>query len=313
MSVKLRNLEWLNHNTQRAYPVSAAATGLDSGGVFTIPNDFIVGMSLPVHCGLDVVPSQFYIKRIANYSTGFAITIGYFGDSSVDVASALIARSTHTENQSYGLGGLGDFADSRGHIMIGSLAGIDDQPAGLFEFDLAGGLLEPEVIRPHIRGVMSIRLQNGSELSDSLYGYVRIIAGRRIRFRTTIAEGEDPIVIVDAIDGEGLIDDCLCGDSTEPIRTINGVSPDGNGNLQLVGNDCIEISSEGNGLVLTDLCSEPCCGCKELEAITSALEAFGDKATTLENFLVSLEARVTEMDMSVLGSRLGDRGCEQDC
>ena len=137
-----------------------------------------------------------------------------------------------------------------------------------------------------------------------------IRAGRNTRFRPVIESGKDPIVNWDAIDGAGLTEYCICDEGlAPPIRTVNGIPPDGAGNFRFLGNDCLEIERGSNSLTLKDVCSEPCCGCKELEAVTSALESFGERATTLENFLVSLEARVTQMDLVVLGSRLGDRGC----
>lgn len=143
-------------------------------------------------------------------------------------------------------------------------------------------------------------------------GYVRIRTGRNTRFRFEVEEGADPLVYWDAIDGAGLTEDCVCDEGLAPaVRTVNGVPPDGAGNLRVLGNDCLEVTGSSNSLILKDVCSEPCCGCKELEAVTQALEAFGERATTLENFLVSLEARVTQMDLVVLGSRLGDRGCTQ--
>lgn len=313
MPVSIRNLEWNNHNAQRAYPIAQDVSRWDESESFRIPNDFITGMTLPIHWGLSVEPAKFFISKIASYATGFSVTIGYAADDGdIDIASALIARSAHTPYQVYNLGGIGDFADSRGFITIGQFDGIDLQPSGMFEFTLETARLEVDVIRPHIRGVMSLQIQNGSELSDQLTGRIRLAAGTNTRLRVDNLSG-DPIVYVDAIDGEGLTDSCVCTTDRDPILTINGIGPDSDGNIQILGNACLEVSESGNILEFKDVCSEPCCGCEELEKITQALEAFGERATTLENFLVNLEARVTQMDMVVLGSRLGDRGCSTEC
>jgi hypothetical protein len=183
----------------------------------------------------------------------------------------------------------------------------------MFEFTLDTARLEADVIRPHIRGVMSIQVQNGTELSKPLTGRIRIVAGTNTRIRVESPSGSNPKIIIDGLEGEGFTDSCVCSDEAEPIRTINGIPPDSNGNFQFLGNQCLDIVEGDHILEFQDSCSQPCCGCKELEAVTQALEAFGDRATTLENFLVSLEARVTQMDMVVLGSRIGDRGCNAEC
>jgi len=305
------NLDWLAHNAQRSYPLVADSTKLDVTGTFTIPDDFIVAMYLPVSWANNIDTGKFFVKRLETGPVGYSITIGYSSTGGdVDVASALLSTASHTTNQVYGLGGLGDFSDSWGWVQIGSLNNINNQSAGRWEFLVDGSRLEPDVIRPNIRNVMSIQLENGSEISSELTGVIRLVAGRNFRITPVLVSGMDPTIVFDAIEGEGLTETCVCDDtSTEPIRTINGIPPDGEGNFTFLGDNCMEIVSGSHALTFNDVCSEPCCGCTELEIITQALESFGSKATTLENFLVSLEARVTQTDQVILGSRLGDRGC----
>lgn len=309
------NLEWLSHNSQRRYPLAVDSGGRDVTASFAIPNDFIVELDLPIHGGLDVDPTRFFIKHIGAYATGYSVVVGYqptTGDA-VDVATALIERSTHTRNQYYALGGIGDFYDTFGKITIGRLDAIDQQPQGFFEFDLEETRLDTDAVRPIIRGVSSIRVVNGEDVSERLYGDIELVPGANMQIVPVIVNGQDPKLIFSAIDGEGTIEECVCeGDADTPcIERINGVPPTPAGDFTLLGNECLQISEIQNGLKLEDVCSEPCCGCEELEAITRDLERFGSNATTLENFLVSLEARVTQMDMVVLGSKLNDRGCVQ--
>jgi hypothetical protein len=305
------NLDWLAHNAQRSYPLTAESTKKDTTGTFEIPEDFLVALYLPVTWANNINPASFFVRKIEAGPVGYSLTIGYAAnDGDVDVASALISSASHTTNQVYGLGGLGDFADSWGWLQIGSLHNIGIQPAGLWNFDVDGSRLEPDVVRPNLRGVTALQLDNGGELSDELTGVIRLVAGRNFRLTPVLAEGVSPIIVFDAIEGEGLTETCICDDtSTIPIRTLNGITPDSEGNFTFLGNDCMEINSGTHALTFNDVCSEPCCGCSELVTITQALESFGEKATTLENFLVSLEARVTQTDQVILGSRLGDRGC----
>ena len=204
----------------------------------------------------------------------------------------------------------GNFDDSIGKLVLGSLADIDDVGAGQYLFDYQGGKLDPDSIRPMLRGGSSISLVQGVEETEKIYGDVELVAGSNIRLTRTVATGIEYIQI-DAIQGEGLIEDCICeGDETAtPILTINGIHPTAQGNFTLLGNNCMTIESINNGLAFSDVCSEPCCGCKELEAITNDLERFGDSATTLKNFINRLESQVNQMVSTVLGSRLNDQGC----
>jgi hypothetical protein len=306
------NLEWLNHNSQRHYPLVDEAAGKDVSGSFQLPEDFLVELDLPIHAGLDVDPAKFYIKNIGVYGTGFSIVVGYDAvGGAVDAATALINRNTHVRNQTYALGGIGDFDDTFGKLTIGRLDAIDQQPDGFFEFDVEQTRLTPSAIRPIIRGVSSISVRSGSNLSERLVGDIELQAGQNIQIVPILVAGADPVLRISAISGEGLIEECVCEGEVvgPPIRRINGVPPTAAGDFTFLGNECLDVNAIENGLKLDDVCSEPCCGCVELEAITRDLEAFGARATTLENFLVRLESSVSNMEQVVLGAVLRDRGC----
>jgi hypothetical protein len=313
MPLGIWSIEFPDHNSQRSYPLAAQATHRDITDTFELPKDFLIGLNLPVHAGLDVDPAQFFISKLGVYSNGFTLVVGYQpsgGGNSVDVANAMIARIGHTINLDYALGGLGNFADTIGRVRIGRLDSINEQPAGEFRFNLEDTRLETETIRPMIRGLSSLSVVNNNERSQRLYGDIVFRAGSNMSITPIVQSGQDPILQFNAIEGAGLTEDCVCGDTTSPpIRNINGVTPDADGRIDLFGGNCVEFELLAHGLRLKDSCSQPCCGCTELEVITSTLDQLRQQAVTLENFLPSLEASVTQMDLVVLGSRLGDRGC----
>ena len=301
MAFRNWNLEWLNLNAQRAYPLAADATATDQTASFELPPDFIVAMYLPIHSGLSVQPGRFFVKTIGAYASGYNVVIGYAADSgNIAVATALISKSTFTPNQSYALGGIGDFADTVGRIVIGSLDNIEQQPAGQFEFSLTGGRLETDVVRPMIRGVSSLQAQNGGSLSEKLYGTIVVTAGKNMRITAVPGNDDnDPQLIFDAIEGAGLTSECACAEiaNSVPIRTINGIPPTSDGDFSLLGDDCIQLDPIDNGLQLTDDCSKPCCGCTELATVTTTLTQLATQANTLENFLAGLESRISAMSL----------------
>lgn len=308
------NLEWLNHNSQRAYPLAEDSTRVDTTGSFTLPDDFIVGLYIPVQGTMAVDPSLFFLRSLAIFSTGYNISIGYHnsGSDHTTVASVNIAKSTHVENNSYALVGINEFDDTVGKIVIGSTAAIEAVGEAQYLFDYDDGKLDSDAVRPMIRGISSIVLRNGTEESERIYGDIELQAGTNIRLTPIILAGEDPTIRIDAITGEGLIEDCVCEEEplTGPgVRRINGVPPTTSGDFTLLGDDCLEIEPISHGLQLKDICSDPCCGCEELEAVVSDLERFGEAATTLRNFVNRLESEVAQFHAVVLGSRLNDRGC----
>lgn len=312
MPLSTFNLQWLDHNSQRSYPLAEGASRTDQTGSFKIPDSLILGLYLPVHAGLDVEPAKFFVRSVAVFGVGLNISIGYDDGTAAPpvVATAVVPFATHTEYQSYALPGVGDFDDSVGKIVVGSTADLSALPPGQYLFDPAAGRLDTDCVRPIIRGVSAVVLVNGSERSGRLTGDIELAAGANVRL-TAAAAGGGWQIRVDAIDGEGLNDECVCeGDAAAPcVKTINGIAPTPAGDFTLLGSACLTVEPAANGLRLVDTCSDPCCGCAELAAVTRDLERFGEAATTLQNFLTRLEGQVTAMTMTVLGSRLNDSGC----
>lgn len=311
MPIGLHDLQLYNHNAVRNYPLATSATGIDTSGSFTLPTDLLVGLHLPVQWDSGVHPGSFYISRLNYLPASVYLTIScQVNGHPVDVASAAFAFASHQTNLAYDLVGVGGFRDTLGYLVVGSLDNLLNQPPGVYDFDLDAGRLDLDTIRPHLRGLSSLQTESDGALSRRLQGAVRLAAGRNFRLEVTSDDAGNPVIVFNAIQGEGLSEDCACGDtSSPPIKSINGVVPDDQGNLNLLGGKCFNITPQQFGLLFENPCSTPCCGPEALEQVVQQLEAFGSKATTLENFIVRLESEVTQMNLSVLGSRLGDRGC----
>jgi hypothetical protein len=309
------NLQWLNHNSQRSYPLTERASKTDTLNVIRLPDSFIVALKLPVNAGLNVTPEKFYLKSLLLAPTGYNITIGYNTgatntEDNPDIAAVNIAKSTYAPNRAYALGGIDDFADTVGQIVIGRLDEIDALPPGRYFFSAAAGELEPDAIVPNIRAVTRLRLSNNNELSGPIYGDVTLVAGSNMRLALTTAGNADPVITFSAISGLNLNENCECDvpDTGECIRCINGECS-GDGTFHINQGECVDVAGVAGGLVLSDTCAQPCCGCSELDAITTQVDRFGDGVTTLQNFVTRLSSEVTQMSLVVLGSRLGDTGC----
>jgi hypothetical protein len=312
------NVQWLDHNGNRSYPLAEDATKTDTSGSFVLPDSFLLELYFPVHAGLAVDTTKFYLQRLSVWPTGYSLSLGYDDGSASPpvVATAIIPAATHVEYNSYALAGSGDFDDCVGKIVIGSLADINLQPAGDFTFAPAGGKLDTDTIRPMIRGISSLAITVGNQTSARIYGDVELVPGRNMQITITAlgnpATGAKTQIRFDAIEGAGLTDTCECTGQAQPgpcIRTINGIPPDAHGGFTLVPGDCMAITPGTNALALQDTCSNPCCGCPELQALTQELAHFGDEALTLQNYVNNMKSQVDNMALVVLGSRLADSPC----
>lgn len=307
------NVQWLNQNSQRSYPLADWGSGLDVTGTIKIPDNFMLALYFPVHAGLVVAPDKFFIRAIGIYPTGYSIAIGYDNGTPnpVVVGNVNIARNEHEEYRTYALSGSGDFDDSVGKVAIGKLDDIDTLPPGYYTFLPDTSPLDADTIRPMIRGISALVVVNGADRSQRIYGDIELVAGNNMRIVANQVQGQAPDIVFSAIAGEGLNATCACDEPNTDscVRFINGIPPLPDGNFRLVGNKCIDIQPIENGLQFSDVCSQPCCGCTELAALTRQIDRFADGVVTLQNFAGNLGGEVTQMSQVVLGSKLGDNGC----
>ena len=290
---------WLNQNSVRAYPLSEEATRRDETDSYTLPDDFIVDMVLPINASLNYDPSSFYLSKVTVFGIGVTIEISYYTGAVASLVGRLtIDLDTFEQNKTYYLEGLEDFEGVLGKVVIGTLDTLLQQ-AGAFTFVLAGGRLESSVVVPDIRGVTGVRVAEGDDAGELLQGDVAFEPGSNMRI--TISDfGGVKVLTFSAIDGEGTIADCVCQGQAalaDPIRTINGVFPDSLGNINVLGDDCLEVTplADENAVQLADKCSKPCCGCPELQTLVDDQNRMRDQVQTMENLYARLETNVNVM------------------
>jgi hypothetical protein len=152
-----------------------------------------------------------------------------------------------------------------------------------------------------LRGVRALQIINGSDISGYIKDHVKLIAGSNINLTQ---EGTDTIRI-DALSAEGMNDACICDDSFPvypPIKTINGVPPNPEGQIFLTGGDCVVIQANtaASALLIQDRCSTPCCGCEELEAIVRNMSILDSSINRMTSNLDKLAEKQTAFFNMVL-------------
>lgn len=294
MPLNIWNLEWLNHNSQRSYPIADWATKqcVDSAAI-VLPDDFLLALSLGINACHSIDIDGFYIKSILVMDTGCSVIIGY-EDKEVAVTH-IIANSNQT---TYALVGLGEFDDIVGYIAINPQSNIMSGLSGYYNFTREATCLEADCIRPMIKSISALQVENGSSISPRMYGDIVLRAGANINI--AVANEEDTsVVTISAIDGSGLTGICDCAEDVNmpPIRSINGITGSDNGNLTITGSNCLTISSGTNSLTFQDTCAEPCCGCEELDALYENVKDMIDGASTLKNAVEDLASRQQQIEL----------------
>jgi hypothetical protein len=286
-------LEWLNANSLRNYPFKedASLVPVDAGGNpipdLQLPNYLLVDfvMMMPSTLMVDV-----YLSQLAK--VGNLLTFIFANTGGTIIATLAVDYSVHQTYNSYEIVGVGGYNDVRGKVVLGDLRDLNaDLAEGLYTFQLAGAKFESTTVRPALRGVRSLQLENDTVLSAYIYGHVKLLNGANIQLTYLPAYNA---IRIDAVSGAGLNESCECEGTQgwrNVVRMINGIAVE---NFELVGDGtCVDVKTEGNKLVISDTCSAPCCGCPELEFLTDSLKVLEATIGNLESYANQLQAQIT--------------------
>lgn len=299
------NAEWLNQNAYRAYPFKEDASRTDTSGSVRIPDSLLVDLCMVVPADFD---DQIYLDKLTYAGSTLQVSMSLVSAPGVSVAGFTADLATHTANKAYSIVGSDDMADIRGRAVLGDLSDLSEQLIqGEFSFDTGATPFECRAVRPDLRGVRSLRIVKADgTVGEDLFGTVQLLEGLNIRLTYVPAAGLLPHGIrIDSIATE-LDEACEC-DSAEvkpdPIRTINGVSGDANGNIIIEPMDeCMEITGGTGSVKIDDKCAKPCCGCPELEFITQQLAIMKTSIKNLSDRATVVETAETDFYNNVLST-----------
>lgn len=314
---------WLNQNELRKYPfaedASLAAATSPTGAATVLPNyvvvDFLVTLS--AYPGSDATYDQIYLRRFSLLGdlVSFEFAARRLATETEEetalgtVFGVSLSLADHTIYKSYPLGvnTAGDFAFSRGRLVLGDLRRLlsDGFAMGDYTFTYETSEMSPATVRPGIDGVSSLRVPAPGAFVDMPYGafetaltgHVRLVGDNTINLKYVAAAN----AIVFSQRTPDPAEDCECAETAVPIRTINGMpAPTDDGNIMVVGDECIEVSRTAtNTMTVRNVCAKPCCGCEELQFLSSKLSALRNTFTTLDARSTQLEASIAAADAQI--------------
>ncbi len=277
--------QWYDSNAQRNYPLFDTASRLDVTSTFEIPNDLIVDARIAAPA--DYSPTEFFISKISAYGAGLVITIACTGKG--DVASVTVPLDGFVEFSSFQIAPLPGNPQVGGAMVIGTSGAAIAAGSGVYTFLVAATRLLPTVVYPAAPSVASITFVDSFGVSTQLTGAITLSAGPNAAISIdsqTIEVGMETGVLIE--------DPCDCRDTgglqRSAIKSINGVTPDDAGNIQIVPVGCPAITAGTASLALNDQCAQPCCGDAEMTALADQTKGLAQNMATIANKVAEVEA-----------------------
>jgi len=310
----VNNIEWLNGNSNRSYPFMEDSNLVADNGI-TLPNSVITDLSIIIPNLSGQLPWLQSIDVSASSVSG-VIYVG--GTEAASFSGSLTDTFTKLT-----VVGTGDFSSARGVIVTGDPSLFTKEFTGSLSFEQDAATFVPRGTYEVPTGIVEgIQVVNNGIINEATFtGTVRLIAGTNVTLTeipATTASTTDPITgeaVTEVVSPRGIRIDVAGGEFTEececeegaalplPIRSINGVTGDAFGNVNIISaTDCIQIDASGGSVTIEDTCSTPCCGCEELDFINSKLEEYRATVKALESRALALESADIAFRNNVLAS-----------
>ena len=289
------NTEFLNSNSLRAYPIREDASRTASNVSAVLPNYVLVDFIMTIAGPGDV---RMYVSQVS--VVGTFMTMTFSDGNNVLVTAVTVDMTAHQPNQGYNLIGQGIYEDCRGRVAFGDLSALrTDLVDGAYMFAIDATELEPTTVRPALRGLRSLQIGLNDTTSSRIFGHVKLLAGTNIRLTYLSAYNA---IRIDAIDGAGFNEACPCDEATlntpNCVERITGIAL---ADVIIIGDGkCVDVQTSGKTITIADKCSEPCCGCRELEFLSSRLSSVEQMLSRVETFANTLQEQIMRFISSAL-------------
>lgn len=281
------NLDFLNINSLRNYPIKDNCSRTDNSGLFIIPNSLITDLSL---CSAQVGDSpNLYISTITVNSASLTIEISVNGVGVLGTFQATLPLTDY--NTDFSLVPNAQFPDATGMITLGSSDDLTNLPYGSFSFSFANTTLLMRVYTPVNTTLSWMTFADTQGNISTVTGSVELQGNSNVQFRDV-----GGVIYMDAAEGVGFNQPCpTVGPTSTPITTINGIGPDpSTGNFTLIAGTCVALASAQYGLTLDNTCGEPCLGCTAIETLTTQVNSLESSVLSLNNYITNLQAALAQ-------------------
>ena len=288
--------EWLNVNAGRAFPLAENSSRRDLTGTVRLPDSLIVAAQ--INMTASYAPGTFFISDLISTADVVTLIVSFLDVSGVarSIATVGMVVSAHTENDSYAFVGSGADASILGSLTIGDLTETLRTVPGKISFPPSATPFEVSALFVSAPALEAIEVYSGTTPVGRFGKILKLQAGENVRL--SYVDGNPDVIRIDAISGANLTAPANCANAIPVppcIRTINGVPADGNGNFNLDGGSCLDVTTSAGSITLTDLCSQSCCGCTELETLLAGLQSIETQITQLRSQFNDTVAQQTTM------------------
>jgi len=296
--------EWRNANAHRQFPLDDGASGESASPAgFRVPQSLMVDLRLDVPHDAD--PGEFAVTRIVVAGASATVYVSYMESTPFVIGSFTLVPGIFG-NEVQMDGAATDDQSWRGLSGVMASGFLDEalKFPGDWTFTPGSANINPACVRNGPAGVRALVVDD-----EALYGSVVLRAGDNIDIARTwdAVNGRHVLTFSAASPAGSLVInndqdllDALVARFGEPVRTINGIPPDEDGEFKILGADCVDVSPGAGSVTISNPCATPCCDQEEyLGALYEALNDLNARYARLLQFEEALTESVNMMQNKI--------------
>ena len=333
---QFNSLEWLNENMARNYPIVGTAES-------NLPTSFLVDIQLVLPFMENVDTSKFFISRISRTGDSLQVTIGYLisdpsaetmtgfdcavstgipvstvwpylnraGDDYMATEIIPITDITTFGASSYSYGIPENYSELRkmsGMLYIGTCVDLTDVSSLQFTYNQTAIIPVRVYMQPKPGELREVTIIDQNDVASTFTDKLTLVIGEGL----VVSVDEEHNTAEISIDSQ-YVEDLMNAKVAElegtALRSINGITPDDTGNIQIIGLDCTDIGSTGPGVItISNPCSKPCCDQNGVDSasISNAMAELIAAKDVLNNYYNELVTKVNSIQ-SRLASLIASR------
>ena len=301
------DLDWISFRASQSYPLADQASGKSLSGN-PLPQSFLLDIQLLLPSKYNYnLAGQFYISSIQDIGNTFNVVISY---SNIECAictgiSKELTATSSLSDRTYIISSIVTDANIlqtypwMNNITGNLCAGITvDYSGGSMSFNLSGAQLNAACVH-FLSGDHVEAIQVGSRY---LTGIVTLQAGEGI----SIAVKNNNVIKI-SVDQNLLnrlwqsnIADYQASFPGTPVKSINGILPDDNGNISISAADCVQINEIPNGITISNPCAKPCCKTDTVtQDLNTSLKILQEEHKTFREYWINLSNVVNYMQSNL--------------
>lgn len=303
----MTDLDWISFRAAQSYPLADQATGISLTGN-ALPQSFLLDIQLllPSKYNEDISGS-FYISSIQDLGNTFNVVFTYSGIDCA-ICTGISKELTMTSSVS-----------SRTYVITSTITDIETLQTYPWMNNITGNLCAG-ITASYSGGSLSFNLQ-GAKINSAcihflsgdhvqaiqvddkyLTGIVTIKAEEGIKIEVT--DGNVINISVDELFLNNLwqnnIAEYQASLEGAAIKSINGITPDANGNITLSGIDCIQLDEIPNGITISNPCAKPCCKTDaSVQSLNTSIKILQEEHKTFREYWVNMANVVNYMQANL--------------